>query len=82
MHDTSLFVPETFQKRCEVTWLQAYARLPMHSTAISSTEKFVSANAAAGGRYDDRLNLRIVLDGAAPIIRSNRSTSSTLKVKN
>ena len=42
--------------------------------------KFVSASAAAGGRHDDRLHLRIVLDVAAPIIQTIALDGSTLKL--
>jgi hypothetical protein len=43
--------------------------------------EFISASAAAGGRHDDRLHLRIVLDVAASIVQTITSDGSTLKLK-
>jgi hypothetical protein len=81
MHDASLFIPDTISDALRndlATGLRAI------SDALDANQldgRFVSANAAAGGRYDDRLHLRILLDVAAPIIRSIASIPSTLKLE-
>jgi len=69
MQDTSLFIPESISKALSedlVTGQRALAdALDLHQL----DGRFVSANAGAGGRRDDRLHLRIVLHVAAPIIQ-------------
>ncbi len=82
MPDASLFVPDSTSDALRsdlATGLRAIA------DALDANQldwKFIGANAAAGGRYDDRLHLRIVLDVAAPIIQSIAFTPSTLKLEN
>jgi hypothetical protein len=79
MNNSSLFVPEMILEALRsdlATGLRAIA------DALDGQQldgKFVGANAAAGGRYDNRLHLRIVLDMAAPGIQSSACTPSTLK---
>ena len=80
MRDTSLFLPDTISDalRCDLaTGLRAIADA---LDARKLDGKFVSASAAAGGRHDDRLHLRIVLDVAAPIIQTIALDGSTLKL--
>ncbi len=80
MRDTSLFLPDTISDALRgdlATGLRAIA------DALDGRKldgKFVSASAAAGGRHDDRLHLRIVLDVAAPIIQTIALDGSTLKL--
>ncbi len=81
MHDASLFVPDTISEALRndlATGLRAIANaLDAHQLE----GKLMSANAAAGGKYDDRLHLRIALDIAAPVIRSLAFKPSTLKLE-
>ena len=80
MHDASLFVPEIISEALRsdlATGLRTIADA-LDGHQLDGT--FVSANAAAGGGYDDRLHLRIVLDVAAPVIQSIASTPSILKL--
>jgi len=69
MHNASLLLPETIT---EALRDDLAAGLRTIADALDGDQldgKFISANAAAGGRHDDRLHLRIVLDVAAPIIQ-------------
>jgi len=80
MRDTSLFLPDTISDALRddlATGLRAIA----DALDVRKLDgKFVSASAAAGGRHDDRLHLRIVLDVAAPIIQTIALDGSTLKL--
>ena len=82
MHDASLFVPDTISDALRSDLATGLRAIADALDADQLDGKFVSANAAAGGRYDDRLHLRIVLDVAAPIIQSIAFTPSTLKLEN
>lgn len=81
MHNASLFIPETISDALHsdlATGLRAIA------DALDAQEldgRFISASAAAGGRYDDRLHLRIVLDVAAPVVQSIKPVPSPLKLE-
>jgi hypothetical protein len=80
MRDTSLFLPDTISDALRgdlATGLRAVADA---LDARKLDGKFVSASAVAGGRHDDRLHLRIVLDVAAPVIRTIALDGSTLKL--
>jgi hypothetical protein len=73
MRDTSLFLPDTISDALRGEIADAL-------DARKLDGKFVSASAAAGGRHDDRMHLRIVLDVAAPIIQTIALDGSTLKL--
>ena len=82
MHDASLFVPETLLEALRddlATGLRAVA------DALDARQldgRFNGGMAAAGGRCDDRMHLRIVLDLAAPILRPIEPHAASLKITN
>jgi len=81
MHDASLFLPDTI---CDSLRANLASGLRAIADALDAQEldgKFIGASAAAGGRYDDRLHLRIVLDVAAPIIGMIAPEAFTLKLE-
>ncbi len=65
MHNASLFLPETITEA-----LRDDLAAALRAIADELDGKFISAKAAAGGRHDCRLHLRIVFDVAAPIIQA------------
>lgn len=70
MHNASLFVPEAIAEALRSDLASGLRAIADALDGHHLNGKFVSANSAAGGRYDDRLHLRIVLDVTAPIIQS------------
>jgi hypothetical protein len=81
MRDASLFLPDTIS---DVLHADLAIGLRTLADALDTQEldgRFISANPVAGGRNDDRLHLRIVLDIAAPIIQVIAPEASTLKLK-
>ena len=81
MYDASLFVPDSISDALRSDLATGLRAIADALDADQLDGRFVSANAAAGGRYDDRLHLRIVLDVAAPIIQSIASIPSRLKLE-
>ncbi len=80
MHNASLFVPDTISDSLRLNLAIGLRALADALDAQKLDGRFVSANAAAGGRYDDRLHLRIVLEVAAPVVRIIAPKSSKLKL--
>lgn len=80
MRDTSLFLPDTISEALRDDLATGLRAIADALDARKLDGKFVSASAAAGGRHDDRLHLRIVLDVAAPIIQMIAPAGSTLKL--
>ena len=81
MHNASLFVPETISDSLRVNLASGLRALADALDAQELDGKFISASTAAGGRYDDRLHLRILLDVAAPVIRMIAPEASPLKLE-
>ena len=79
MRDTSLFLPDTISDALRDDLATGLRAIADALDARKLDGKFVSASAAAGGRHDDRLHLRIALDVAAPIIQTIALDGSTLK---
>ena len=73
MQGTSLFIPDTISDALRSNLATGLRALADALDTQNLDGKFISARAAAGGRHDDRLHLRIVLDVAAPINPNNRS---------
>lgn len=80
MREVSLFVPDTISDALRADLATGLRAIADALDARKLDGKFVSASAAAGGRHDDRLHLRIVLDVAAPIIQTIALGGSTLKL--
>ena len=80
MREVSLFVPDTISDTLRNDLATGLRAIADALDARKLDGKFVSASAAAGGRHDDRLHLRIVLDVAAPIIQTIALDGSTLKL--
>lgn len=81
MQDAFLFVPDTISNSLRINLASGLRAI---ADALDTQEldgKFISASAAAGGRYDDRLHLRIVFDVAAPVIRMIAPDAPTLKLE-
>ena len=81
MHDTSLFVPETISDALRSDLATGLRAIADALDAGKLDGIFVSASPAAGGRYDERLHLRVVLDLAAPIIEQLEPETSTKKLE-
>jgi hypothetical protein len=81
MQGTSLFIPDTISDALRSNLATGLRALADALDTQNLDGKFISASAAAGGRHDDRLHLRIVLDVAAPIIQTIAPDGSTLKLK-
>ena len=81
MQGTSLFIPDTISAALRSNLATGLRALADALDTQNLDGKFISASAAAGGRHDDRLHLRIVLDVAAPIIQTIAPDGSTLKLK-
>lgn len=81
MHDASLFLPDTISDALRVNLASGLRALADAVNAQELDGRFIGASAAAGGRYDDRLHLRIVLDVAAPIVQLIAPEPYTLKLK-
>ncbi|WP_263385887.1 hypothetical protein [Granulicella arctica] len=80
MRDTSLFLPDAIEDALRSNLESGLRSL---ADAIASKQldgTFLGSIAAAGGRNDDRIHLRITIDVAAPILRSIVSSASTLKL--
>jgi hypothetical protein len=82
MHDASLFLPDTISESLHTNLANGLRALADALDAQELDGKFIRASAVAGGRYDDRLHLRIVLDVAAPVLRSIPPAGSILKLEN
>ena len=80
MHDASLFVPDTISDALRSDLATGLRAIAEALDAGKLDGKFVNASPAAGGRYDERLHLRIVLDLAAPIIEQLETKTSTKKL--
>ena len=80
MRDFSLFLPDTISDALRNNLATGLRAIADALDARKLDGKFVSASAAAGGRHDDRLHLRIVLDVAAPIIQTIALDGSTSKL--
>ena len=80
MRDTSLFLPDTISDALRDDLATGLRAIADALDARKLDGKFISASAAAGGRHDDRLHLRIVLDVAAPIVQTIAPDGSTLKL--
>ena len=80
MQGTSLFIPDTISDALRSNLATGLRALADALDTQNLDGKFISASAAAGGRHDDRLHLRIVLDVAAPIIQTIAPDGSTLKL--
>lgn len=81
MQGTSLFIPDTIADALRSNLATGLRALADALDTQNLDGKFISASAAAGGRHDDRLHLRIVLDVAAHIIQTIAPDGSTLKLK-
>ena len=81
MQGTSLFIPDTISDALRSNLATGLRALADALDTQNLDGKFISASAAAGGRHDDRLHLRIVLDVAAHIIQTIAPDGSTLKLK-
>jgi hypothetical protein len=81
MDDAALFIPETISNALRANLATGLRALADALDAQHLDGKFISASAAAGGRHDDRLHLRLVLDVAAPIIQTIDTGSSTSKLE-
>ena len=81
MQNASLFLPDTISDALRVNLASGLRALADAFDAHELDGEFLGSNAMAGGRYDDRLHLRIVLDIAAPVVRMITSESSTLKLE-
>jgi hypothetical protein len=81
MQNASLFLPDTIADSLRINLASGLRALADALDAEELDGEFLSANAMAGGRYDDRLHLRIVVDIAAPVVRMIASGSSALKLK-
>ncbi len=81
MQGTSLFIPDTISAALRSNLATGLRALADALDTQNLDGKFISASAAAGGRHDDRLHLRIVLDVAAHIIQTIAPDGSTLKLK-
>ena len=81
MQGTSLFIPDTISDALRSNLAMGLRALADALDTQNLDGKFISASAAAGGRHDDRLHLRIVLDVAAHIIQTIAPDGSTLKLK-
>jgi hypothetical protein len=77
--NTSLFLPDAISDSLRVNLASGLRALADSLDAQELDGRFFGANAMAGGRYDDRLHLRIVLDVAAPVVRMIAHESSMLK---
>ena len=80
MDGAALFIPETISDALRTNLATGLRALADALDAQSLDGKFISASAVAGGRHDNRLHLRIVLDVAAPIIQTIAPAGSTLKL--
>jgi len=80
MQGTSLFIPDTISDALRSNLATGLRALADALDTQNLDGKFISASAAAGGRHDDRLHLRIVLDIAAHIIQTIAPDGSTLKL--
>ena len=80
MDGAALFIPETISDALRANLATGLRALADARDAQNLDGKLISASAAAGGRCDDRLHLRIVLDVAAPIIQTIAPVGSTLKL--
>jgi hypothetical protein len=80
MDDAALFIPETISNALRANLATGLRALADALDAQHLDGKFISASAAAGGRHDDRLHLRIVLDVAAPIIQTIALDGAPLKL--
>jgi len=80
MQGTSLFIPDTISDALRSNLATGLRALADALDTQNLDGKFISASAAAGGRHDDRLHLRIVLDVAAHIIQTIAPDGSTLKL--
>lgn len=81
MQGTFLFIPDTISDALRSNLATGLRALADALDTQNLDGKFISASAAAGGRHDDRLHLRIVLDVAAHIIQTIAPDGSTLKLK-
>ncbi len=70
MDGAALFIPETISDALRTNLATELRALADALDARNLDDKFISASATAGGRYDDRLHLRIVLDVAALIVQT------------
>ena len=80
MQGTSLFIPDTISDALRSNLATGLRALADALDTQNLDGKFISASAAAGGRHDDRLHFRIVLDVAAHIIQTIAHDGSTLKL--
>jgi hypothetical protein len=81
MHDTFLFIPDAIEDALRSD-LESGLRGIADAVASKQLDgTFLGAIAAAGGRNDDRIHLRITIDLAAPILRSMESSPSTFKLE-
>ena len=81
MQNTSLFLPDAISDSLRVNLASGLRAIANALDAQELDGRFVGANAVAGGRYDNRLHLRIMLDVAAPVVRIIVPESSKLKQK-
>lgn len=80
MHNASLFLPDAISDSLRVNLANGLRALADSLDAQELDGKFIGASAAAGGRYDNRLHLRIVVDVSAPVVRRIAPEASTLKL--
>ena len=80
MQGTSYSFPTQLPTRCGAIWRRVLRALADALEIQNLDGKFISASAAAGGRHDDRLHVRIVLDVAAHIIQTIAPDGSTLEL--
>lgn len=72
MDGAALFIPETISDALGANLATGLRALADALDARNLDGKFISASAGAGGRHDNRLHLRIVLD-VLPLPSSKRS---------
>ena len=77
MHGTSLFLPDAIEDALRSNLASGLRAI---ADAIANKQldgTFLGSIAAAGGKYDDRIHLRITIDVAAPILKSMEILASS-----
>lgn len=80
MSNTSLFVPDAISAALRDNLAAGLRELADALDARDLDGKLISAVPGAGGRYDDRLHLRVLLDIAGPVVQALSPPASTWKL--
>lgn len=80
MRDTSLFIPDAISDALRTDLAGGLRAIAEALDRSQLAGRYISSNAGAGGRNDERLHLRIVFDLAAPIVQSQGDQAETAKL--